>query len=89
MQLRPEVAERFALTTSSTLIRVPRLGQDVDLTQIDVVQAEELLALPGGFEWLRRLEPTVAPDLQTPETSAGPAEATADPAKKGKNKKGS
>jgi hypothetical protein len=54
--LRPEVADRFELTHGSTLLYVVRLGRTVDLTKISVDEAEQLVAMPGGFEWLRRKE---------------------------------
>jgi hypothetical protein len=52
--LRPQVALLFELTSHATLLHVVRLRRTVDLTQISVEEAEQLLALPGGFEWLRR-----------------------------------
>lgn len=78
-ELRAEVAELFELTSHTTRLHVPRLNQDVDLTQIGVDEAEALLALPGGFEWLRRKE--------VPVNEVGPAAQTAGPTK-GKKKKG-
>jgi hypothetical protein len=78
MQLRPEVAALFELTNGSTLLYVVRLERTVDLTKISVEQAEQLLALPGGFEWLRR--------KQVPENSAGLAAVTTRPARAKKKK---
>jgi hypothetical protein len=80
MELRPEVAALFELTSLSTLLYVVRLGRTFDLTKISVEEAEELLALPGGFEWLRRKQP--------PENSAGLEAATTRPAR-AKRKKAS
>ncbi|MGI4763404.1 MAG: hypothetical protein ACRYF0_22015 [Janthinobacterium lividum] len=71
--LRPEVAALFELTTKSTLLHVVRLRRTVDLTQISVEEAEELLALPGGFDWLRRKE--------LPANEAGPVADTTGPAR--------
>ncbi|MGI4873381.1 MAG: hypothetical protein ACRYFX_19660 [Janthinobacterium lividum] len=76
--LRPEVAEQFELSTRSTLVHVPQLGRDYDLTRITLAQAEELVAVPG-FDRLRRKE--------LPLTNAGPVARTTGPAK-GKKKKG-
>jgi hypothetical protein len=75
--LRPEVAERYELTSLTTRLHVLRLGRTVDLTKISVDEAEELLALEGGFEWLRR----------KPKKDAGPALTAAGPAR-AKRKKG-
>jgi hypothetical protein len=71
----------FELTSHTRLVHVPRLGQDVDLRQISVEQAEQLLALPGGFEWLRRKAPPVAAEVEVPLNDAGPVEETTDPAR--------
>ena len=71
--LRPEVAALFELTSNTTRLHVPRLGRDVDLTNISVDEAQELLALPGGFEWLRRKE--------LPANEAGPVAGTTGPAR--------
>ena len=76
--LRPEVAALFALTTHTTRLHVVRLGRDVDLTQISVDEAEQLLALPGGFEWLRRKE--------MPINGVGPVAATTGPTRAKKKK---
>lgn len=78
--LRPEVAALFALTSHTTRLHVVRLGRDIDLTQISVDEAEALLALPGGFEWLRR--------KAIPENEAGPVADTTRPAR-AKRKKAS
>lgn len=69
--LSPEVAEKFELTSHATRLHVVRLGRTVDLTRISVQEAEELLALPGGFQWLRR----------KPLNEAGPVAATTGPAR--------
>jgi hypothetical protein len=74
--LRPDVAECFELTSHTRLVHVPRLGRTVDLTRISVEEAEQLLALPGSFEWLRRKEPA-APEL--PVNDVGPALENAGP----------
>lgn len=71
--LRPEVAALYELTHGSTLLYVVRLGREVDLTKISVAEAEELLALTGGFEWLRRKE--------VPTNDAGPVARTTGPAR--------
>jgi hypothetical protein len=76
--LRPEVAALFALTSHTTRLHVVRLGRDIDLTQISVEEAEELLALPGGFEWLRRKE--------MPVNDVGPVAATTGPTRAKKKK---
>lgn len=76
--LRPEVAALFALTTHTTRLHVVRLGRDVDLTQLSVDEAEELLALPGGFEWLRR--------KALPKNEASPVAVTTRPARAKKKK---
>lgn len=56
-QLRPEVAERYELSDAGhTRLFVPRLGYEVDLTSISLAEAGQLLALPGGFAWLRLRE---------------------------------
>jgi hypothetical protein len=73
MELRPEVAALFELTNGSTLLYVVRLSRTVDLTKISVAEAEQLVALPGGFHWLRR--------KQVPENSAGLEAATTRPAR--------
>lgn len=80
MDLRPEVAALFELTSPSTLLYVVRVGRTVDLTKISVAEAEQLVALPGGFDWLRR--------KQVPENSAGLEAATTRPAR-AKRKKAS
>lgn len=72
--LRPEVAARFELTSHTTRLHVPRLNQDVDLTQISVEEAEQLLALEGGFEWLRRKE-VPANDVGPVVAATGPTRA--------------
>ena len=81
--LRPEVAALFELTSHTTRLHVVRLGQDVDLTQISVEEAEQLLVLPGGFEWLRRKVQAVAPQLhlanELPANDVGPALENAGP----------
>lgn len=72
-ELQPDVAAQFELTSHVTRLHVLRLGQDVNLTQISLEEAEALLALPGGFEWLRRKE--------VPVNDAGPAVENAGPVK--------
>ena len=78
MPLRPEVAAQFELTSSTTRLHVPRLGRDIDLTQVGVAEAQQLCSLPGGFAWLRR--------KKLPQTDAGPVVAATGPAK-GKKKR--
>ena len=51
--LRPEVAEQFELTMGVTRVHVIALGRDYDLTRITLVEAEQLVAVPG-FDRLRR-----------------------------------
>lgn len=78
--LRPEVAVKYALSPSGhTRLHVTRLDRDVDLTQITLAEADELMALPGGFEWLVPLE--------LPVNEAGAVAETAAPAR-AKSKKG-
>jgi hypothetical protein len=77
--LRPEVADRFELTHGSTLLYVVRLGRTVDLTKISVDEAEQLVAMPGGFEWLRRKE--------LPANDAGPVADTTGPARAKRKKR--
>jgi hypothetical protein len=71
--LRPEVAAQFELTSHATRLHVVRLGRTVDLTKISVAEAEQLLALPGGFQWLRR--------KAVPANDAGPVARTTGPAR--------
>jgi hypothetical protein len=77
--LRPEVAQRFELTHGSTLLYVVRLGRTVDLTKISINEAEQLMALPGGFEWLRR--------KALPANDAGPVADTTSPARAKRKKR--
>ncbi|MDB5268050.1 MAG: hypothetical protein JWP58_1090 [Hymenobacter sp.] len=80
-QLPAEVAAHYELTTHSTRMYVPRLGREVDLTKLTLAEAAELVALPGGFEWLRVVpapEPAALVDA-SPTTSVGPAADTAGP----------
>jgi hypothetical protein len=75
-QLPAEVAAHYELTTHATRLYVPRLGREVDLTTLTMAEAAELVALPGGFEWLRRREvpapePAAAAVNELPETKAG------------------
>lgn len=74
--LRPEVAEQYELTSHATRLHVVRTGRTVDLTKISVAEAEELLALPGGFQWLRRKD--------VPVTKTGPVARTTGPARRKK-----
>ena len=79
--LRPEVAVKYALSPSGhTRLHVTRLDRDVDLTQISLEEADELMALPGGFEWLVPVE-------VVPENEVGAAAVTAAPTR-AKTKKG-
>ena len=84
-QLPAEVAAHYELTTHSTRMYVPRLGREVDLTTLTMAAAAELVALPGGFKWLRKREvpapePAALVDT-TPATKAGPTADTAGPAR--------
>ena len=82
-QLPAEVAAHYELTTHSTRMYVPRLGREVDLTTLTRAEAAELVALPGGFKWLReRVVPASEPAAMVdalPTTSVGPAAGTAGP----------
>ncbi|HEX8656590.1 MAG TPA: hypothetical protein VF690_03610 [Hymenobacter sp.] len=53
-QLPAEVAEHYELTSHVTKLFVTRLDREVDLTKLTQAEAAELVALPGGFEWLRK-----------------------------------
>lgn len=54
-QLQPEVAALFELSEDGrTRMFVPRLDREVNLATATVAEVEELLALPGGFHWIRR-----------------------------------
>lgn len=78
--LRPEVAELFELTSHATLFVVARLdGRTVDLTTVSVAEAEQLLALPGGFQWLRRKE--------VPLNEVGPVAVTTGPTRAKRKKR--
>jgi hypothetical protein len=81
--LPAEVAAHYELTTHHTRMYVPRLGYTVDLTKLTMAEAAELVALPGGFEWLRQRvvpapEPAAAVDA-LPTKKARPAAGTAGP----------
>ena len=65
-RLSAEVAALYEQTTHSTRFFVQRLGREVDLTRLTLAEAAELVALPGGFEWLKRKEP--APELAVDTT---------------------
>ena len=82
-QLPAEVAAHYELTSHHTRMFVPRLGYSVDLTKLTMAAAAELVALPGGFEWLRERavpapEPAAVVDAM-PTTSVGPAVSAAGP----------
>jgi hypothetical protein len=78
--LRPDVAAKYALSPSGhTRLHVTRLDRDVDLTRISLAEADELMALPGGFEWLV--------PVAVPENEVGAAAGTAAPTR-AKRKKG-
>ena len=79
MELRPEVAEFFELTSGVTRVHVSQLGHDYDLTRISLAEAEQLVAVPG-FDRLRRKTPEV------PANDVGPVAATTGPTK-GKKKR--
>lgn len=67
--LQPEVAAAgYELTTHHTRLVLPAQGRELDLTQLSLAEVEELMAQPGGFEWLRRVEPTepVPPEKAPP-----------------------
>lgn len=60
-ELQPEVAAVFELTDSGhTRFYVPRLNREVDLSTISLAEARQLVALPDGFEWLRKRKPAAA-----------------------------
>ncbi|QIX60881.1 hypothetical protein HER32_06695 [Hymenobacter sp. BT18] len=42
-QLRPEVAEKYSCTIVPTLVISQRLGRNIDLTQLTLEQADELV----------------------------------------------
>lgn len=82
-QLPAEVAAHYELTSHHTRMFVPRLDRTVDLTKLTMAEAAELVALPGGFEWLR-LCAVPAPEpaamvAELPPTSVGPAVSAAGP----------
>ena len=78
MELRPEVAEQFELTSGVTRVHVSQLGHDYDLTRISLAEAEQLVAVPG-FDRLRR--------KAGPTNDVGPVAATTGPTR-AKRKKG-
>lgn len=82
-QLPAEVAAHYELTSHHTRMYVPRLGHEVDLTKLTLAEAAELVALPGGFEWLRQREvpaPEPAAVVDTvPANNVGPAVTAASP----------
>ena len=83
--LRPEVAVKYALSPSGhTRLHVTRLDRDVDLTQISLEEADELMALPGGFEWL---VPIAVAEVVVPEKEVGAVAGTTAPTR-AKSKKG-
>ncbi|OWP62892.1 hypothetical protein CDA63_11785 [Hymenobacter amundsenii] len=45
-QLRPEVAEKYTATITPCVIEIQRLGRTVDLTQLTLEQANELVQDP-------------------------------------------
>jgi hypothetical protein len=79
--LPAEVAAHYELTSHHTRMYVPRLGYTVDLTTLTRAAAAELVALPGGFEWLRQREVPAPEPAATvdalPETKGEPAAGTA------------
>jgi hypothetical protein len=81
-QLPAEVAAHYALTSRHTRMYVTRLGREVDLTKLTLAEAAELVALPGGFQWLRVVPaPEPAARVALPKTSAGQVAATTRPAR--------
>lgn len=84
--LLPEVAAVFALASPAVRLHLPQLGRTVDLRTITLAEAETLMALPGGFKYLVRLEQPAAPK-EKPETKTGAVAETTAPAK-GKKKSG-
>lgn len=70
--LPAEVAAHYELTSHHTRMYVPGLGYTVDLTKLTMAEAAELVALPGGFEWLRR---RVVPAPEPAAGTAGPTRA--------------
>jgi hypothetical protein len=77
MNLRPEVAELFELTSGVTRVHVSQLGHDYDLARISVAEAEQLVAVPG-FDRLQR--------KARPENEASPVAVTTRPARAKKKK---
>ena len=45
-QLRPEVAEKYRATIIPTRIEIQRLGRTIDLTQLSLAEADELVKDP-------------------------------------------
>lgn len=69
-RLPAEVAALYEQTTHSTRFFVQRLGREVDLTKLTLAEAAELVALPGGFEWLKRKEAAPEPAVETTPPAA-------------------
>lgn len=78
MELRPEVAEQFELTSGVTRVHISQLGHTYDLTRISLAEAEQLVAVPG-FDRLRR--------KAVPPNDVGPVAATTGPTKGRKRKR--
>ena len=91
-QLPAEVAAHYELTSHSTRMYVTRLGRTVDLTKLTLAEAAELVALPGGFAWLRgRAVPAPEPAVVVDEmasNNAGPVVLHTGPARAKKKKTG-
>jgi hypothetical protein len=73
MDLCPEVAELFELTSGVTRVHVSQLGHDYDLTRISVAEAEQLVAVPG-FDRLRRKSMPIN-DMRPVAATTGPTRA--------------
>ncbi|HEX8507051.1 MAG TPA: hypothetical protein VF630_16935 [Hymenobacter sp.] len=91
-QLPAEVAAHYELTSHSTRMYVTRLGRTVDLTTLTLAEAAELVALPGGFAWLRKREVPATQSAvvvdELPAKNAGPVAVTTGPARAKKKKTG-
>ncbi|MCA8830537.1 hypothetical protein [Hymenobacter pini] len=54
--LRPEVAEKFTATITPCVIHLQRIGRKIDLTQLTLEQAEELVQDPKFTYLVRKKE---------------------------------
>lgn len=68
--LRPEVAAKYQATQEPSRIAVRALGyREIDLRTLSVAEADELVAKPGGFQYLKlrkgRSKASAAPGAST------------------------